>query len=201
MTAQSTTISDPKRQKRILIISGVVLTLFSVYLLAFLLPDFLRSVAGPAPMTLSEAAEIATDENRYVALTDGAWECDTISYISGYSSSTRRIETRSTEIFAVNPSGSAVALVLLSGKVGCDDLDDIPLEGYLTRMTPERQQELTNEVRLARFINGESYVELCGFCGTTNSLIGTLFGFAFALLGVGLLVWGLRKSGELNDER
>lgn len=199
MTTQETTISDPKRQKRIFIISGALLTLFSIYLLAFLLPDFIRSLAGPDAMTLSEAAEIATDENRYVTLTDGAWECDTISYVRGYSSSSRRIETKSTEIFAVNRDGSTVALVALSGEVNCSDLDDIPLTGYLAGMTPEREQTLTDEVRLARFVDREAVVELCSYCGTTNSLIGTLFGFAFAILGIGLLIWGLRISTETNE--
>ena len=115
----------------------------------------------------------------------------TQKYVIGYSSTgTDRIDTQATEIFMTNASGEVVALAQMSGELDCADFDGLEAEGYLTRMTADRQQDLTNDVRLARFINGESYLELCGFCGQTNSLIGTLFGLAFFLGAIALLVVG-----------
>jgi hypothetical protein len=177
-----------------LIITGIVLSAFAVYLLAFLLPDFIRSAVGPQPMTMAEAAIAATASDSYVAITDGTWACETIQYVRGRSATSRYAETtRFTELFRTNESGTVLLLATMSGEVDCDGLQATSLVGYLQRMTPAREQELINEVRLARFINATGYLELCGYCGPTNSLIGTIFGFAFALLGIGLVFWGWHR--------
>ena len=197
----STIGTDPARRRKTLLISGGFCLFFSIYLLIFLLPDFIRSLAGPEPMTLSQAAERATDENLYVLLADGSWECETIDYVIGYSStSADRVDTKFTEIFVTNPSGAVVVLAQMSGELECADFDGREIVGYLTRMTADQQQDLTNEVRLARFINGETYLELCGFCGQTNSLIGTLFGLAFFMGGLALLILGLRTVVPAEGE-
>ncbi len=179
--------------KRGLMITGVVLIAFAIYLLAFLLPDFIRSSIGPQPMTMAEAAATATESDRYVAITDGQWNCETIQLVRGRSSTDRNdVITRFTEVFRTNESGTVVLLATMSGEVNCAGLEATALAGYLQRITPAREQELINEVRLARFINATDFLEICGYCGPTNSLIGTIFGFLFALLGIGLVVWGLR---------
>jgi hypothetical protein len=189
-------LMTPAKQRKTLLISGGVCLFFSIYLLIFLLPDFIRSLAGPELLTLEQAAERATDESLYVSFSDGSWECDTIDYVIGYSSNKSGgnggIDTQATEIFVTNLAGEVVVLAQMSGELECSDFDGMQAEGYLTRMSADQQQDLTNEVRLARFINGETYLELCGYCGQTNSLIGTLFGFAFLLGGLALLVFGLR---------
>ena len=184
---------DKAKQRRAFLIGGGFCLFFSIYLLIFLLPDFISSLAGPEVMTLGQAAGVASDENLYVSLSDGSWDCDTIDYVIGYTSTgTDRIDTQATEIFLTNQTGEVVVLAQLSGELTCADFDGAEAEGYLTQMSADRQQELTNDVRLARFINGESYLELCGYCGQTNSLIGTLFGFAFLLGGLALLYFGWR---------
>lgn len=190
---------NPKsaNQRRIILITAAGLLLFSIYLLAFLLPDFMRTAVGPQQMTMTQAAESASDSDAYIAISDGAWECDTIEYVRGRAASntgTRREITRFTEVFRTNDSGKVVLLATMSGEMDCAELQATDLAGYLQRMSPEREQELINEVRLARFINATTFLEICGYCGPTNSLIGTLFGFAFALIGLGLLVWGLRMQ-------
>ena len=182
-----------------LILAGVILA-FSIYLLAFLLPDIIRNLGGPESMTMASAAEIASEESSYVALNDGAWECDTLEHIIGYSSSTERFDVQTTEIFLTDPSGKNVVLADLSGEVECDELQGSIAEGYLVKMSADVQQELTNEVRLARFINGENYMELCGYCGTTNSGIGAAFGILFFLLGIACLIWGLRTPAAKEPQ-
>lgn len=180
-------------QRRNLLIGAAFVLFFAAYLLAFLLPDFIRTVAGPRTITMGQAAEIASHDDDYVTITDGAWECETIELVRGRSATNSLAETtRFTEVFRTNEGGSVVLLATMSGELDCGELETAVLTGYLNRIPPEKEQELINEVRLARFINATVFIEMCGYCGPTNSLIGTLFGFAFALLGVGLLVWGLK---------
>ena len=179
--------------KRGFIITGVVLIAFAAYLLVFLLPDYIRASVGPQTMTMAAAAATATERDSYVAIADGAWDCETIQLVRGRSSSNRNNEiTRFTEVFRTNESGTVVLLATTSGEMDCEELQATALAGYLQRMTPAREQELINEVRLARFIHATDFLEICGYCGPTNSLIGTGFGMIFAALGIGLVVWGLR---------
>lgn len=186
--------------KRGIIITGAVLLAFAVYLLAFLLPDFIRSSVGPQHMTMTAAVAAAQPSNSYVAITDGSWDCATISYLRGRSSTNRAVTvTRFTEVFRTDPTGAVVMLVQLSGEVGCAALPDGNLTGYLQQMSAGREQELRNDARLARFINATDYLELCDYCGPTNSLIGVGFGLVFALAGVGLVVWGLRMNDHKTE--
>lgn len=183
----------PTNARRLVLITAVFLLLFATYLLAFLLPDFIRTAVGPQQMTMAQAAESATDTDAYVAISDGTWECDTIQYVRGRSTTgSRREITRATELFRTSDNGKVVLLATMSGEMDCAELQATSLAGYLQRMGPEREQELINEVRLARFINATVFLEMCGYCGPTNSLIGTLFGLAFALVGLLLLVWWRR---------
>lgn len=181
--------------KRLILITGAFLSAFAIYILAFLLPDVIRSSVGPTAHTMSEAATIATESNAYVTITDGEWLCDTLITLRGRSvnSPNRSVEiTRFTEVFRSDDTGAVVLLVTLSGEESCDTLPTTPVSGYLQRMSPDREQALINEVRLARFINATDFLELCAYCGPDNSLIGVIFGFVFAVGGIGLLMWGVR---------
>ena len=190
-----TDTSTPTNPRRIILITAVFLLLFATYLLAFLLPDFIRTAVGPQHMTMAQAAESASETDAYIAISDGTWECNTIEYVRGRSTTgTTRQITRFTEVFRTNDSGQVVLLATMSGEMDCAELQATDLAGYLQRMSSDREQELINEVRLARFIHATTFLEICGYCGPTNSLIGTLFGFAFGLIGLGLLVWGLRMQ-------
>ncbi len=183
-------------QARNLLIAGGVLLFFSLYLLAFLLPDFIRSLAGSESITMETAAERATSESIYVAVEDGKWRCETIHQAVEYSSTESDRKTiRTTEVFLTNESGSVALLAKMSGEMDCDELEATDLSGYLTRMSADTQQDLTNDARLARFFDATDFLEICGYCGQTNSLIGTLFGFAFAIGGLALIVLGIRARG------
>ena len=126
MTTPANNLFNSRRPRLIL---GGVLLAFSIYLLAFLLPDVIRNWGGPETLTMADAAAIATDESSYVALSDGEWDCDTIQHIRGYSSSTERWEVRNTEVFVTDPSGAYVVLADLSGEVECDELSGRTAEG------------------------------------------------------------------------
>lgn len=190
-----------KNSRRNTIIGGFVALAFAAYLLAFLLPDFIRTVGGPRQVTPTEAAEIAADDDVYVAITDGRWDCETITYVTGPSGSdVSRIDTRFTEVFMTGETGRVVILAQLSGEVDCEELQTMELKGYLNRMLPDQEQELINEVRLARFINASVFLEMCGYCGPSNSLIGTLFGFFFAIGGLALIGWGITMPTEPKNK-
>lgn len=192
---------SPKAQRRSVLIGGIVLLLLGVYVLAFLLPDYLAVAGGPQELTLSEAASVASDERTYATLIDGNWDCPTLREVRGVSGSALRYNrlretTRSTEIFYTNSSRDAVAFVVLSGAVTCNDLVSQQPTGYLYSMDPAMQQSLTNDARLARYPGSGAFLEMCGYCGAENSLIGIVFGTVFTVLGVVLLIWyrRLRKQ-------
>lgn len=177
---------------------GIALGLFGAYLLVFLVPDVLITASGPQMLSLKQAAEVAGDNSHYATIEDGKWDCRTISYVRGPSTTGNRVRviTRFTEIFLTDdePLPSTVMLVSMSGEMKCGEFETVMPTGYLTRMSGDRQQELTNDVRLTRFPEAESFLEFCGYCGTENSLIGVGFGVALALMGVVLTITGFRMG-------
>jgi hypothetical protein len=193
---QSAPTKPTAKRRTVLIIGGVVLA-FSVYLLAFLVPDVLATVSGAETMTLAHAAEVATDESIYVRIEDGIWDCDTITYVRGRSSTNSlKTTTRSTEIFLADDKSEIVVLASMSGEMTCGDFDGRIPVGYLTQMSSAEQQTLTNEARLARFFDANSFLALCGYCGTENSMIGAIFGVVIAVAGIGIIVLGLRMPKD-----
>ena len=178
---------------------GIVLFLFGAYVSAFLIPDVIRTASGPQAMSLSEATEVANSEQTYARIEGGAWDCDTVTYVEGLSGSQLsygrfREETKYTEIFYTDDTQDVVVFVTLSGEVDCDDIAGDDPAGYLYSMSNDMQQELTNEARLARYFNTNTFLEFCGYCGRDNSMIGAGFGLAFLLGGAGLFVWGRRMD-------
>ena len=180
--------TNPTTSRRTLLMLGGFLIAFSLYLMVFLVPDVLRTAGGPQSVTLEQAAAIANTESAYVTIEDGEWDCRTIEYVRGRSSTnSRRIETRFTEIFltdGANPD-QIVLFASMSGEMTCDDFEilDQPT-GYLTRMSDGKQQELTNDARLARYFDATDFLEFCGYCGTENSLIGAIVGVVLFLGGL-----------------
>ena len=178
---------------------------FGLYLLAFLVPDVLQTAGGPQSMTLERAAEVATDESLYVSLEDGTWDCDTLVHIRRRSAtgSAGTKTTASTEIFLTDgrTSPKVVIFATLSGKLLCSDFDGLLPTGYLTLMSSNEQQDLTNNARLARFFSSDSVLALCGYCGTENSMIGLIFGIVITLGGIGVLILGLRMPKTTDDEK
>lgn len=178
---------------------GIGLFLFGAYISAFLVPDVIRAAGGPQVMSLSEAAEVANREQTYARIEGGAWDCETLTYIEGLSGSQLtygrlREETKYTEIFYTDDVPDVVVFVTLSGEVDCDDIAGDDPAGYLYSMSRDMQQALTNEARLARYFNTDTFLEFCGYCGRDNSMIGAGFGLAFLLGGGGLFVWGRRMD-------
>jgi hypothetical protein len=98
------------------------------------------------------------------------------------------VETRSTEIFYVNAARDAVALVVLSGSVECVDLESQVPSGYVYAMEDGLRQTLTNDARLARYFDADTFLEVCGYCGYDNSLLGVILGILFGASGIGLLI-------------
>jgi hypothetical protein len=154
-------------------------------------------------MTLAEAAATATDQSTYVKIEDGVWRCDTIRYIRGRSSTNSlATTTRFTEIFLTDDATpeQIVMLASLSGEKDCADLDGSPPDGYLTRMSDSKQQDLTNDARLARFFDATEFLEFCDYCGPENSLIGVAFGVVFALAGIAILIVGYRMPKDVKPD-
>jgi len=186
---------------------GIVLLLFGLYISAFLVPDVIRTMSGPQPMTLAEAANAATTERTYARLEGGSWECDTLTPVEGLSPSHRRYEVlreeiKTTEIFFTDAAREVVAFVTLSGEVECDELSEELPSGYLYAMSTRTRQELTDDARLARYTDASHFLEFCGYCGRDNSMIGAVFGIVFTLGGGAMVVSGrnFRKTSAMTDD-
>ena len=195
MSEEAQKPAPPAGGRKTTLITGTVMIAFSLYLLIFLVPDVIKNASGPQDMTLERATAVATDESTYAKIEDGVWHCDTIKYLRRPSSSNRLvIVTASTEIFLTDESKpeQIVLLVSMSGEVTCSEFQEIAPEGYLTQMSRSKKQDLTNEVRLAKFYDATDFMELCGYCGQDNSLIGLGFGVALALGGIIIIILGLR---------
>jgi len=192
--------SDPAKNRRIVLILAGVMLFFGFYLLVFLVPDVLRTASGPASMTIERAAEVATDDSLYVSIEDGRWDCDTITHVRRRSATgtTGTMTTALTEIFLTDgkTTPNIVVFADFSGKLTCGDFDGLMPTGYLTQMSDEQQQDLTNEARLAKFFRAETVLALCGYCGTENSMIGLMFGIVITLGGIAVLILGLRMPKE-----
>lgn len=194
-------IANRRSTGRWIMVTGGVLLFIGLYISAFLVPDVIRASAGPQTYTLDEAVEVAGSERTYARLEGGAWDCDSLTYVEGFSPSHRRYvlleeETKFTEVFFTDAARDVIVFVTLSGEVDCAALSDQAPSGYLYAMSGGTRQELTNDARLARYFDAQSYLEFCGYCGQENSLIGAVFGVVFALAGVGLIAFGrnLRRT-------
>lgn len=184
-----------------IIIGGLAIILFFGYIMAFLLADVIQNARPPKPMTLSDAASEAADEQIWVAIEDGVYDCDSITYVYGRSATNPQVrEIRNTEIFRTDETGEIVLFVTLSGRQSCQEIQNAPLKGYLTRMSAGQRQALTNEVRLAKYINASAYLEICGYCGPANSWLGLAISSVALLIGLALLVVGLRLRRHQQRE-
>lgn len=186
------------KNHRIVLIAGGILLFFGLYISAFLIPDVIATASGPETMTLVLAGDIATDTNTYVQIEDGVWDCDTIEYVYGWSSTSKRNEIKFTEVF-VTDDGSPVGIAMLSqmsGEQSCLDLRETIPTGYVRRMSEDTKEVLTNGARLARYFDADVFLEFCGYCGQENSMIGAIFGIVFVLAGLGLLIFGWRMKSN-----
>ncbi|MEQ8676413.1 MAG: hypothetical protein RLP44_04860 [Aggregatilineales bacterium] len=191
---------------RVPYIIGGILLFVGLYISAFLIPDVIKSFGGPQTLTLAEAVEVANAQQTYARIEDGTWDCATLTQVQGRSPSysrygVSRTETRFTEIFYTADAQEIVMFVTLSGEVDCADLDGESPEGYLYSMSNSTRRELTNGARLARYFTTDTFLELCGYCGQENSLIGAVFGITFTLLGVAVVLYGrkLSNAGKLQS--
>lgn len=203
---QNTTQVPPQQSARGILIFGGIMLLFGLYVSAFLVPDVIRSAAGPETVTLKEAAQIANEDPSYVRLVDGNWDCDTLTYVEGYSPSHRygslvEEDIKVTEIFFTDEEESIVVFVTMSGEQDCEDITRRNPAGYLYEMSRRNERELTNEARLARYFDADDFLEMCGYCGRENSLIGAGFGIAFTLGGLALIIFGLRLGRRQGKQK
>ncbi|MBI1297847.1 hypothetical protein GC175_23170 [bacterium] len=174
-------------------ILGSVLLVLGLYVSAFLIPDVIKTAAGPQRLSLQQAAQLAGDDPLYARIEGGAWDCETLQQVRGLSATALRYgrmreETRYAEVFFTDDTRAVVVFVTLGGAVTCDDLARQWPEGYLYAMNSDTRQELTNEARLARYFTTETFLEFCGYCGRQNSLIGAVFGVVFTLAGIVMLI-------------
>jgi hypothetical protein len=180
---------------------GVALLGIGLYISALLIPDVVETAGGPQRLTLAQAARVAGPERTYASVEGGSWDCETLREVRGPSATSLRHRfgplsnrqvTRYTEVFFTDSARDVVLFVTLAGEVRCADLAQQAPTGYLYTMSAGTRQELTDQARLARFFTANTFLEFCGYCGQSNSLIGAVFGGVFTLAGGALLATSLR---------
>jgi hypothetical protein len=188
---------DKQSIRLFLIYIGVGLLLFGLVMSVDLVPDVLQMAGGPETLTLAQAAEVANSDRTYARIEGGEWDCATLRQESRNSDIVLRNSAGPIigdpifyEIFYTDTSQQTVVFVSLSGEVECDDLTAHGPTGYLYAMSDDNRQTLTNDARLARFVNAETFLEFCGFCGLENSLNGVALGALLLLSGFWLVVAG-----------
>lgn len=186
-------VAAQRTLQRGLPILGSVLLILGLYVSAFLIPDVIKTAAGPQRLSLTQAAQLAGEEPLYARIENGAWDCETLRQVRGLSATALRYgrmreETRHAEVFFTDETRRVVVFVTLSGAVTCDDLARQWPDGYLYAMNGDTRQELTNDARLARYFTTETFLEFCDYCGPQNSLIGAGFGIVFTLGGIAILI-------------
>ena len=176
---------------------GIFFIVFGILLIVPLASDLASVIGGAQDYTISEVAEVANDERTYARLTDGEWDCNTLAYIEGYSGSDlymRRLysgtSVRTTEVLRVDRDNNIAVWVSLSGRVECDDLSNMEAVGYLYA-TDAKPSGLNISMRNA-IRNSDEVLELCGWCGADNSLIGFAFSIGFIVLGAASMSFATR---------
>lgn len=182
-----------------LMYGGIGFLLFGIYISVFMVPDAITAASGPQALTLAEAADAASGSRTYAEIQDGAYDCATAVEVRGFAPrhtryGTLREETKLTEIFFTDESREVVILVALSGEVDCAALGEERPSGYLYMMDDDTRQELTNEARLARYFEADTFLEFCGYCGLENSLIGATFGVVSLVGGLAMTIGGRRMK-------
>jgi len=144
---------------------GLVILLFGVFALYSLLDETLAlMLSTPQPLTVTAAAEIATEENQYVRLEEAVFLCDRVEYREGRSS-TSFTDTRYTDIWLTDEDRTAAVFASFSGRRDCDQLMSGEPSGYLR--TAERLPRTAGVPPLGESV---TYLELCGYCGRSNSI-------------------------------
>ena len=188
-------------RRRLVLILGAVLLFLGIYVLAFLLPDLVETAAGPQTLTLVQAADIAHDERTYASIEGGSWDCASLREVRGVSATRLRytpltaaqnLETRYSTLIYADETRDHVLLVMLSGSVDCPALSKQSPTGYLFAMQDDTRQDQAVSAQLRPYAGGDSFMEMCGYCGQQNSLIGAAFGFVFVLIGLPMIVLGRR---------
>lgn len=158
---------------------GAVLVVFGAFALGAIIIRTTGLLSEPQPLTLAEAAEVATSDNIYVTLQDGDVLCDRLEYREGRSSSTNATDTRYTDVWLTNEAATVGVFASYSGRLTCEDIIERPKRGYLRTAT-----RLPRTAGTPPLGDAADYLELCGYCGTSNSVtLMAVFGIMIALGG------------------
>ncbi len=178
------------RGRKVTIISASVLIAFCIYILAFLVPDVIRTLGGPSEMTLADAASLVEPDDEFVSLSGYRLDCDSIRYTVGRDANNRtRTTTRATNIVAESTDGSVLMKARLSGRLECEEIDTSVMSGYLSSLSIVDIRKLT-----ATYPQAQTFLLLCAYCGPENSKLGIIISSAMLLIGVALLVFGLKMK-------
>lgn len=174
-----------KEQKRAALIFGAVMMVFGVAAMLSILFDPVGLFARPQQVTLEEAAAIATNDNTYVEISEAEVLCDRLDYREGRSSSTGTTETRYTDVWLVNADESVGVFASYSGRLTCEDIENQPVSGFMTQVG----RSLPSTAGRAPLDSDATYLELCAYCGTSNSIALVIVFTILIGLG-GLMVYG-----------
>jgi hypothetical protein len=133
----------------------------------------------PRHISLSTSGQEITEQNEWVVIEDAKWDCSSMAPFG--SGTDKRAEAMFTD-----ESGKVLVVALLPEKVSCAELTASPPTGEIHRMSEYHHKHLTSEARLDKYTNATTYLDMCTYCGPTNSRLGVILGLIFVPLGLAL---------------
>jgi hypothetical protein len=144
----------------------------------------------PEALSLSDAIHrVNTEEDIWVEIEWVEWDCSNIVY-SGAGSDA------DAEVIFTNEAHSVLGVAKFSNRQTCEDLAEGTAVGVLRRMSESFYERLPQRgFDLAGYVNVDSRVHLCTYCGRGNSMLGVICSATFVPLGLMMypLCLSLRK--------
>ena len=173
----------PKLAGLVGLLAAALFCLLAAYALSSLVVLPVETVT----LTMSQLpASLQTQEAAWVEITDGNWDCATLSPITVG-------ENMQTEVFLRSPDGSIALLVNFPGERPCQSLG-LPVGGMAYPMSNRHLAILQEQGRVSSTNEGTPFLQLCTTCSRRSSFMLIIVSLAIAFLG--LLLYPLTLMGK-----
>ncbi len=183
------------RHPKVAGIFGLVFALLFGALAIASLRDVNRMPSSPQSVSISDATALAASANGqqlWVRIEDALLDCDTLIY--------RRVGSNTrTDILVTDEPMTDVVVAEFSGRLTCEQLLQRDLSGMLSKMSDRRYQQFRklNEFDLADYPSDAAFMDLCAYCGRSNSQLGVVVGAVLAVVSLSIYPLVLREHRKV----
>jgi hypothetical protein len=156
------------------------------------LVELLNMPKEPIPMSIEQAAIEVSDQEIWVVLEGGYWDCPSIAYDQSG-------DSMATEAMFIDGSESIIVVVRFNEKLACVQLP-IPVSGTISLMSDSRYSYFSNANRLAKYEQATVFLEMCAFCGRAHSISSVVLSFLMAAVGLSLYPLCRHARNQYREE-